>query len=159
MSDSREAMRAAVEALEESHAALMECDRDGDYPLMDRIDAALSLLRAALEAREERCTYPECSCEQPEHGGCGHPRAYTDAIGEAGEEYHRQFTHAHPLPAQWRWSELWCRMLAASPAAATQGDARMLWLAEVRDDFRRMADEANRMLNAAALEELKGKTE
>ena len=32
---------------------------------------------------------------------------YTAKIGDAGERYHSQFKFAHPLPVQWRWSELW----------------------------------------------------
>lgn len=39
---------------------------------------------------------------------------YTSAMGEAAERYHKSFKFAHPLPAQWRWHELWDTMLAAS---------------------------------------------
>jgi hypothetical protein len=45
--------------------------------------------------------------------------AYTDAIGQAGEDYLKQFPHAHPLPAQWRWSDLWDRMNAAAGVLGT----------------------------------------
>lgn len=45
--------------------------------------------------------------------------AYTDAIGLAGQEYHARFQHAHPLPAMWRWQELWEAMSGAvAPAPA-----------------------------------------
>lgn len=50
------------------------------------------------------------------------PLPYTDAIGRAGQEYHRQFEHAHPLPALWRWQELWDRMVAASSPPSPLGD-------------------------------------
>lgn len=43
--------------------------------------------------------------------------AYTAAVGEAGERYHAQFAYAHPLPATWRWSELWDVMIAAKARA------------------------------------------
>jgi hypothetical protein len=42
---------------------------------------------------------------------------YVDAIGKAGEQYHAEFNHAHPLPATWRWSELWNRMARATLAS------------------------------------------
>ncbi len=48
---------------------------------------------------------------------------YTKAIGDAGEAYMAQFKYAHPLPAQFRWSDLWDAMqraaLLAAPAAGT----------------------------------------
>lgn len=34
-------------------------------------------------------------------------RPYTYAVGAAGEAYYKQFTSAHPLPAQWSWAQLW----------------------------------------------------
>jgi hypothetical protein len=48
--------------------------------------------------------------------------AYTDAIGLAGTEYHAQFPHAWPLPALWRWEELWNAMFAAARAAVSAVD-------------------------------------
>ncbi len=38
---------------------------------------------------------------------------YTSAMGEAAEDYHKSFKFAHPLPAQWRWHEVWSRMQQA----------------------------------------------
>jgi hypothetical protein len=35
---------------------------------------------------------------------------YTSEMGEAAEQYHKSFKNAHPLPAQWRWHELWSHM-------------------------------------------------
>jgi DNA segregation ATPase FtsK/SpoIIIE-like protein len=37
---------AVVDVLTDCRAALLECDRDGDYPLIERIDAELTALRA-----------------------------------------------------------------------------------------------------------------
>jgi hypothetical protein len=45
----------------------------------------------------------------------GMPIEYTEAIGRAGGLYHAKFRQAHPLPATWRWQELWEAMLAAGP--------------------------------------------
>lgn len=42
---------------------------------------------------------------------------YTEAVGQAGEDYRARFPYAHPLPAQWRWAELFDLMLAATPSA------------------------------------------
>ena len=39
---------------------------------------------------------------------------YTSEIGKAGQAYLDQFEHAHPLPGQFRWSELWQAMLDAA---------------------------------------------
>jgi hypothetical protein len=45
-----EAARKGMEALEGAENALMECDRDGDYPLLERIDEATAALRTALSS-------------------------------------------------------------------------------------------------------------
>lgn len=37
-------------------------------------------------------------------------RPYSDAVAAAAERYQAQFASAHPLPAQWSWSELWNAM-------------------------------------------------
>jgi hypothetical protein len=42
------------------------------------------------------------------------PFPYTNAIGEAGAQYHKRFESAHPLPALWRWPELWDAMHEAA---------------------------------------------
>lgn len=41
---------------------------------------------------------------------------YTSEMGEAAEDYHKSFKFAHPLPAQWRWHEVWARMQQAQQA-------------------------------------------
>ncbi len=38
---------------------------------------------------------------------------YESKMGEAGEQYHASFGHAHPLPVTWRWEDLWKVMEAA----------------------------------------------
>ncbi|MEY2152254.1 hypothetical protein AB7849_15220 [Rhodanobacter sp. 115] len=46
---------------------------------------------------------------------------YTSEMGAAANLYHASFSRAHPLPAQWRWSEVWKVMKAAeSIVRATQ---------------------------------------
>jgi len=40
---------------------------------------------------------------------------YTQEMGDAANRYHDSFKYAHPLPAQWRWSELFNAMLDAAP--------------------------------------------
>jgi hypothetical protein len=46
---------------------------------------------------------------------------YTDAIGKAGQEYMRRFEpHAHPLPALFRWEELWNAMRAATSTGGAE---------------------------------------
>lgn len=48
-------------------------------------------------------------------------QAYTSKMGAAANLYHASFSHAHPLPAQWQWSEVWKVMNAAeSIVKATQ---------------------------------------
>jgi hypothetical protein len=46
-------------------------------------------------------------------------RPYTLAVAAAAEAYYAQFASAHPLPAQWRWPELWHAM---DHAAVTDRD-------------------------------------
>lgn len=41
------------------------------------------------------------------------PATYTSEMGAAANLYHSTFNRAHPLPAQWRWSEVWEVMKAA----------------------------------------------
>lgn len=41
---------------------------------------------------------------------------YASEMGEAANRYHASFRYAHPLPAQWRWSEVWEVMHAAKLA-------------------------------------------
>lgn len=80
-------------------AAGQMADEQQDKHMLDAaetISAAITMLGQWIEHPPEPC-------------------AYTDAIGQAGEHYHQQFQHAHPLPARWRWSELWDRMNAAAP--------------------------------------------
>jgi hypothetical protein len=50
---------------------------------------------------------------------------YTAAMGDAAEAYFSQFKNAHPLPAQFRWSEVYdaMRSLAAPPAQTALTDA------------------------------------
>lgn len=60
---------------------------------------------------------------------------YTDAIGKAGQEYMRRFEpYAHPLPALFRWEELWNAMNAAQPEARDRlvlhAIGEELWLSE-----------------------------
>jgi hypothetical protein len=45
---------------------------------------------------------------------------YTYAVGDAGQRYMARFEHAHPLPALFRWQELWDAM---SSAAAVHHEA------------------------------------
>ena len=40
---------------------------------------------------------------------------YSLAVGQAAEDYLSRFPYAHPLPAQWRWGELFDVMVAAAP--------------------------------------------
>lgn len=42
---------------------------------------------------------------------------YVFEMGEAAEDYHKSFKFAHPLPAQWRWHEVWLRMQRAQQAS------------------------------------------
>jgi hypothetical protein len=45
---------------------------------------------------------------------------YTEAIGKAAQRYVERFPHAHPLPGQWCWQELWDAMRAAAAPSAAQ---------------------------------------
>lgn len=69
------------------------------------------------ERRDDRAAATQL--EQPQHElqvlGQILPHIYTLEMGEAGAQYHAKFKHAHPLPVQWRWHEVWEAMTAASP--------------------------------------------
>lgn len=54
--------------------------------------------------------------------------SYTSEMGEAANAYHAQFRYAHPLPAQWRWSEVFEEMIQAAPhsSISTSQDVRAL---------------------------------
>ncbi|RUF51811.1 hypothetical protein IPC1130_31450 [Pseudomonas aeruginosa] len=74
----------------------------------------------AIEEQERReDSAAATQLEQPRHElqvlGQILPHIYTLEMGEAGAQYHAKFKHAHPLPAQWRWHEVWEAMTAASP--------------------------------------------
>lgn len=63
---------------------------------------------------------------------------YTEAIGAAGERYMERFPYAHPLPAQFRWRDLWDALRAAAaevprPPAAEVGET---WLVSIGGDPR-----------------------
>jgi hypothetical protein len=133
-----EALAASPVAAAPQPAALVaRSNASGDYRVVSERWAATHAVIPldAVAAVPQGCTYPNCNGDQPDDGGCCDPRAYTDAIGQAGEDYHRQFAHAHPLPALWRWSELWDRMCAAAPQGEQQAlsDERILhiWDAHV----------------------------
>lgn len=49
---------------------------------------------------------------------------YTSAIGKAGQAYMDSFKYAHPLPVQFRWSELWEVMYAAANEGFPQSQDR-----------------------------------
>ncbi|HCL3750646.1 TPA: hypothetical protein N2B55_004710 [Pseudomonas aeruginosa] len=61
------------------------------------------------ERRDDRAAATQL--EQPQHElqvlGQILPHIYTLEMGEAGAQYHAKFKHAHPLPVQWRWHEVW----------------------------------------------------
>jgi len=63
------------------------------------------------------------TAQSGQRAGVGGLPQYTWEMGEAANRYHAQFKMAHPLPAQWRWHELWGTMLAAAPAPAAQTQA------------------------------------
>lgn len=50
----------------------------------------------------------------------GQDFGYVAEMGDAAEKYHASFPLAHPLPARWRWQELWDRMASHVGAAAAQ---------------------------------------
>lgn len=49
---------------------------------------------------------------------------YTPAIGEAGQEYMDKFEHAYPLPALFRWRDLWSAMCSAANKGRVQSQDR-----------------------------------
>jgi hypothetical protein len=113
----RSLMRGYMIVLENGRGRIL--DLGGQCDPLDKMEASDPWLREARNALaygvKEACTYPDCKCAGPAaDGGCASPMRYTDAIGQAGNDYHRQFQHAHPLPALWRWQELWERMCAAA---------------------------------------------
>lgn len=65
----------------------------------------------------KRCGKCEAELSEP----CiavAHLPEYSSAMGEAAETYLSSFKHAHPLPAQFRWNDLWTAMVSAAPVAA-----------------------------------------
>lgn len=46
---------------------------------------------------------------------------YTNGIGDAGEAYMQRFPYAHPLPAPFRWQELWEELVRAAMSAKGDG--------------------------------------
>ena len=61
--------------------------------------------------------HPSCTVRTGDEGWKLMPTEATDAMMRAGQAYHAKFQFARPLPALWRWSELWQAMTAAAPAA------------------------------------------
>lgn len=97
--------------------------------LTDKAQAAQSGM-VMVPRNHGLCTYPHCNGERPDDGGCcGRP--FTSAMADAAERYWRTVgTNAHPLPAQFRWSECFRAIIAAAPQAvpAAEIDVRKIML-------------------------------
>lgn len=75
---------------------------------------------------------------------------YTSAMGEAAEKYHGSFKYAHPLPAQWRWEDVWAAMSRAAAPVEAVNYAKLYGMAcEAADHagFHFKLDECKGVLN------------
>lgn len=71
---------------------------------------------APVQAEAPRCSYPQCTGEQPADGSCC-KQPFTSAMADAAERYWRAVgPNAHPLPAQFRWVDCFRAMEAAAPS-------------------------------------------
>lgn len=81
-----------------------------------RLSALAAEASKPVQAEAPRCSYPQCTGEQPADGSCC-KQPFTSAMADAAERYWRAVgPNAHPLPAQFRWVDCFRAMEAAAPS-------------------------------------------
>jgi hypothetical protein len=108
------------------HRDFEHCSYNGRYP-----DRTLTLYRDQPHASDAPAGLDNAEQQQAYETGYQHGlarAAYTHAMGEAASKYYARFVYAHPLPAQFRWSEVYDAMIHASgdaPATAAHAEASL----------------------------------